>query len=110
LRLTQETNQVTRLPTFSLLTHAATVILQMARTSTDIRSTVTGRAARNTGRRQGHGPVTRERSMKLMHETVTVWTQGAVPTCLLWGGVRYTVTDTPTALYDYIAEAPTHPL
>lgn len=48
--------------------------------------------------------------MKLMHETVTVWTQGAVPTRLLWAGVRYTVTDTPTALYDYIAEAPTHPL
>lgn len=48
--------------------------------------------------------------MQVKHEAVTVWTAGAVPIRALWRGVRYKVTDTPTALYDYIAEAPTHRL
>jgi hypothetical protein len=48
--------------------------------------------------------------MQVKHEAVTVWTTGAVPSRLLWRGDRYQVTDTPTALYGYIDEAPTHPL
>lgn len=48
--------------------------------------------------------------MQVKQEMVTVWSKGAVPARLLWRGTRYTVTDTPTGLYDYIAEAPTHPL
>ena len=48
--------------------------------------------------------------MQLQHESVSVWTKDAVPNQLLWRGIRYTVTDTPTGLYDYISEAPTHPL
>jgi hypothetical protein len=48
--------------------------------------------------------------MRVKHETVTVWSVDSRPSRLLWRGIRYRVTDTPTALYDYIVEAPTHPL
>lgn len=48
--------------------------------------------------------------MQLDHEPVIVRTVGAIPTWVQWRGTTYSVTDTPTALYGYIAEAPTHPL
>lgn len=48
--------------------------------------------------------------MQMTSEAVTVWTTKSVPIRILWQGTRYKVTDTPTALYGFIAEAPTHPL
>lgn len=48
--------------------------------------------------------------MLLTEEPVTIWLAGGVPKRLLWRGQRFTVTDTPTPLYGYIADAPTHPL
>ena len=59
--------------------------------------------------------------MQLTREIVTVWLAGAagrdprnsaggVPVRLLWSGDQYRVSDTPTPLYGYIPEAPTHPL
>ena len=48
--------------------------------------------------------------MLVKEETVAVWLAEGVPKRLLWRGQRFTVTDTPTPLYGYIADAPTHPL
>jgi hypothetical protein len=51
--------------------------------------------------------------MSVLHdaEPVTVWTSRAVPARLVWRGVRYVVTDTPTPLRRGAAthEALTHP-
>jgi len=50
--------------------------------------------------------------MTLTHapELVSVWTEGRRPVRLVWRGVRYLVTDQPTALQEpAIHEALTHP-
>ncbi len=49
--------------------------------------------------------------IQTMAESVCVWTEECRPVRLVWRGVRFTVTDTPTPLRDSVA-APgmTHPL
>ncbi len=45
-------------------------------------------------------------------DTVTVWSERGIPVRLVWRGVRYLVSDTPTPLRgtpDYLAEGITHP-
>lgn len=48
--------------------------------------------------------------MQLTKQAVTIRARGGVPTSLLWHGKAYTVSDTPTPLYGFIPDAPTHPL
>lgn len=43
-------------------------------------------------------------------EVVTVWTEKSLPVRLVWRGVRYLVTDTPTPLREFFDDdALTHP-
>lgn len=41
-------------------------------------------------------------------ETVTIWTDGGVPTRMMWRGERFRVSDDPTPLSDLVAGI-THP-
>jgi hypothetical protein len=44
-------------------------------------------------------------------DTVTVWLDGGVPTRLVWEGIRYVVSDTPTPIRGSILhDLLTHPL
>ncbi len=50
--------------------------------------------------------------MSIAHapDLVSVWTDGGYPARLVWRGVRYLVTDTPTALQEPVVhDALTHP-
>lgn len=49
--------------------------------------------------------------MQTLTESVCVWTEEHVPVRLVWRGLRFTVTDTPTPLRDSVAASGmTHPL
>lgn len=51
-------------------------------------------------------------SVQQMTEPVAVWLESGRPVRLVWRGLRYTVTDTPTALRreEKLHEVMTHPL